>query len=147
MLHADDTVVLSTEKALFIQKCNTLIKAFANKKVSMNLKKWGFLIINPKYSSDRTDIKLSNGWFSYQSMFVASRFNLLRQWGDVNLHADDKAKSVYIKLANFIRNNPSAPVTIKRKVLMSCMNAALLYSCETWGGPYVMYECCIALLL
>ena len=137
LLHADDTVVLSTEKALFIQKCNTLIKAFANKKVSMNFKKSGFLIINPKYSSDRTDIKLNKGWLSYKSTFVylGSIFSdngALHH--DVNLHADDKAKSVYIKLANFIRNNPSAPVTIKRKVLMSCMNAALLYSCETWGG-------------
>ena len=57
---------------------------------------------------------------------------------DVNLHAEEKAKSVYIKLANFIRHNPYAPITVKRKVLSSCMNAALLYGCETWGGTSIM---------
>ena len=53
---------------------------------------------------------------------------------DVNLHADEKAKSVFIKLANFIRNNPAAPITVKRKILTSCLNASLLYGSEAWGG-------------
>ena len=38
LLHADDTAVLSTNKALFIRKCNVLMDAFKEKKVSLNLK-------------------------------------------------------------------------------------------------------------
>ena len=32
LLHADDTIVLSTERNLFIEKCNILIEAFGGKK-------------------------------------------------------------------------------------------------------------------
>ena len=39
LLHADDTVVLSTNRTLFIRKCNILLTAFKMKKVSLNFKK------------------------------------------------------------------------------------------------------------
>ena len=136
-LHTDDTIVLSTERNLFIEKCKILIDAFTNKKVAMNLRKSGFLIINPKYSADRVDVKLNNGWLSYKSSFVylgTIFWDNGTIYNDINLQADAKSKSVYIKLANFIRNNPHAPITVKRKILTSCLNAALLYGCETWGG-------------
>ena len=33
-----------------------------------------------------------------------------------------------------MRNNPAAPITVKRKLLSSCLNASLLYGCETWSS-------------
>ena len=53
---------------------------------------------------------------------------------DVNLHAKRKSKSVLIKLANFMRNNEFAPVTIKCKVLRACLKSAILYGQETWSS-------------
>ena len=31
-------------------------------------------------------------------------------------------------------NNTFAPITVKTKVLHSCVSSSLLYSCETWGS-------------
>ena len=137
LLHADDTAVLSTTRFLFIKKCNTLIAAFKQKKVSLNMKKSGFLVINPSNSGDRSDIRLDNGWLTYCNTFVYLGAIFSDNGAvsyDVNLHVAQRGKSVYVKLANFMRNNPAAPVTVKRKVLSSCLNASLLYGCETWGG-------------
>ena len=58
LLHADDTAVLNTSRELFSHKCNILIAAFQQKKVSLNLKKSGFVVINPKFPGDRNAIKL-----------------------------------------------------------------------------------------
>ena len=137
LLHADDTAVLSTNRLLFIKKCNVLLAAFKEKKVSLNLGKSGFLVINPKNQDDRCNIKLESGWLKYCSSYVYLGVIFSDNGAvstDVNLHVCQRQKSVFVKLANFIRNNPAAPVVVKRKVLRSCLNASLLYGCETWGS-------------
>ena len=48
-----------------------------------------------------------------------------------NLNLHSKNKSVYIKLANFVCNNSYAPLVVKKKVLNTCLTAAILYGCET----------------
>ena len=91
-------------------------RSIRGEEVAMNLSKSGFLIINPKCPADRVDVKLNNGWLSYKSTFVYLG-TIFSDNGtiyyDINLQADAKSKSVYIKLANFMRNNPSAPITVK----------------------------------
>ena len=137
LLHADDTAVMSTNKNLFIRKCNILLAAFKEKKVSLNLKKSGFLVINPDICEDRLDIKLDSGWLNYRSTFVylgAIFSDNGAVYNDLNLHVSNREKSVYVKLANFMRNNPAAPIIVKKKILNSCLNASLVYGCETWGG-------------
>ena len=137
LLHADDTAIMSTNKILFIRKCNILLAAFKEKKVSLNLKKSGFLVINPHTLEDRLDIKLDSGWLNYCSTFVylgAIFSDNGTVYYDLNLHVKNRGKSVFVKLANFIRNNPAAPITVKKKILNSCLNASLLYGCEAWGG-------------
>ena len=52
---------------------------------------------------------------------------------DVTLQAQNKYKNISIKLANFITNNMYAPVTVKLEIRDTCVNAVVLYSCETWG--------------
>ena len=137
LLHADDTAVLSTDKQLFIQKCNVLLQGFREKKVSLNIKKSGFLVVNPSNGNDRDNIELDNGTLKYYSSFVYLGV-IFSDRGDVStdldLHVKDREKSVYVKLANFIRNNPLTPISIKRKILMSCLEASLLYGCEAWGS-------------
>ena len=94
-------------------------------------------MINPKNRNDRKDIKLNSGWLTYNGGFVylgivfSDKGNTFH---DINLHASIKSKSVYVKLANFIRNNKCAPIDVKGKVLQSCLQASLLYGCEAWSS-------------
>ena len=100
LLHADDTAILSTERDLFIKKCNVLLQSFAERKVSLNLKKPGFLVINPLSRDDRNDIKLCSGWLSYSGTFkylgvIASDKGSVHD--DIGLHVKDREKSVLVK--------------------------------------------------
>ena len=137
ILHADDTAVLSTDRELFIGKCNTLITAFKAKKVSLNLKKSSFLVMYPDKLEDRRDIKLESGWLKYSSTYVYLGV-IISDTGsianDLDLHTAQREKSVFVKMANFMRNNQSAPINVKCKVLNSCLNASLLYGCEVWSS-------------
>ena len=137
LLHADDTAVLSTDRSLFIKKCNVLLEAFKKKKVSLNLKKSAFMVINPQRTEDRHDIKLTSGWLEYRSTYtyLGAIFSDNGSVAvDVDLHVKQRQKSVFVKLSNYMRNNQTAPITVKRKILRSCLNASLLYGCETWGS-------------
>ena len=63
---------------------------------------------------------------------IISDSNVLHK--DLASHITEKSKSVYVKLANFIRTNPFAPVTVKLIVLKACLESSLLYGCETWSS-------------
>ena len=137
LLHADDTVILSLQRNLFITKCNILISLFHEKRLGLNLGKSGFLVINPKSHEDRAPIKLESGWLKYCNSVVylgVTFSDIGSTYNDINLHASLKGKSVYIKLANFIRNNKYAPITVKMKVLRSCLLSSILYGCEAWSS-------------
>ena len=51
---------------------------------------------------------------------------------DLDLHLKQRFTNV-IKFYNFIRANKCAPISIKLKVLSSCVLSTLLYNCETFG--------------
>ena len=141
LLHADDMAVLSTNRELFIKKCNVLIDAFEEKKVTLNLKKSGFLVINPSSEDDRRIIKLKNGWLNYCSEYVYLGVIISDEGtvgNDIDLHVKDRQKTVLVKLSNFVHNNPTVPIIVKKKVLQSCLNASLLYGCEAWGGSSLL---------
>ena len=137
LLHADDTVLFSTSRELFVNKCNTLISSFRENRLELNLKKSAFMIINPDVGDIRANIKLEYGWLLYKKSVVYLGV-IVSDCGVMNveldLHVKDRSKSVYIKLANFMRNNNSAPVIIKLKILKACLESSLLYSCETWSS-------------
>ena len=101
------------------------------------MKKSGFLVINPQNKEDRMDIKLESGWLNYVKTYVYLGAIFSDNGAvsiDVDLHVQQRQKSVFVKLANYVRNNAAAPITVKRKVLNSCLNESLLYSCESWGS-------------
>ena len=47
LLHADDTLVISTNREHFIKKCTIMIEFFKNEKMILNMKKTGYMIFNP----------------------------------------------------------------------------------------------------
>ena len=68
------------------------------------------MIINPDVGDIRANVKLESGWLLYKKTAVYLGV-LVSDSGvinvDLDLHVTDRSKSVYIKLANFMRNNNS----------------------------------------
>ena len=136
LLHADDTAILSTNRALFTEKCNHMLDYFDENSLSLNLSKSGYLIINPKEGDHKCNLMLKNGFLEYNSEvkylgIKISDTGCLRE--DIDRYVKDKRSNVSIKYRNFCRRNFLAPLDIKFKVLNTCASAALLYGCETWG--------------
>ena len=136
LLHADDTLLLSTNRDLFIQKCDVLIELFHGKKMSLNYKKSGYMIINGNRDDLKCDLKIKTGFLKYRrsQTYLGAIFSdsgVLRD--DVSLFLTEKNKQVFVKLANFNLRNELAPISIKLKIVKACVNASLTYSCETWG--------------
>ena len=61
LLHADYTVIVSTNRELFIQKCNLMLDYLDTNSLSLNLSKSGYIIINGKKGIGQGDILLKNG--------------------------------------------------------------------------------------
>ena len=137
LLHADDTLVVSTNRELFTRKCNLLIEVIKNKKMSLNYKKSGYLIINGKKDDVKCHLKLESGWLKYNNEqkylgMIFSDTGMVKT--DVSTFLGKKNKEVNVKLARFLVKNEHAPVSIKLKVVDACVNASLTYACEAWGN-------------
>ena len=61
LLHADETLILSTERPLFIKKGNFMLDYFEENKLKLNLGKSGYLIIKGKNKDTKESIYLKNG--------------------------------------------------------------------------------------
>ena len=137
LLHADDTMVFSLDHESFVNKCNALLDILRDKKLTLNFKKSSYMIIHANNDTLKCDLKLATGWLPYKSSTVYLG-SIITDSGvlhlDVKKHAINKGKNVSIKLANFVYNNLYAPATVKNKILNSCVNAAVLYSSETWSS-------------
>ena len=138
LLHADDTLLLSTNRIQFTKKCNLLIKMFTDKKMQMNFKKSGYMIINGKKEIDiKCPLRLTSGWLQYKASqtYLGSIFTdtgILK--ADLSLFLEKKNKEVNVKLASFLNQNEYAPISVKLKVVNACINSALTYGCEAWGS-------------
>ena len=136
LLHADDTVILSTNRDLFVNKCNHMLDYFSENSLSLNLSKSGFLIINGKEEDIKCNLKLKNGMLPYKNELKylgvkISDSGSLRE--DVSRYVEAKRNNVSIKFRNFCRSHFLAPQFVKMKVLNSCVSSSLTYGCETWG--------------
>ena len=67
LLHANDTLLLSTNREHFTKKCNLLLNMILDKKMKLNYTKSGFMIINGKSNDLKFDLKLEIGWLKYKS--------------------------------------------------------------------------------
>ena len=136
LLHADDTVIISTDRELFIRKCNLMLHHFDENKLSLNLSKSSYMIINGKDDDLKCDLVLDSGKIVYSSEYVylgavISDTGSIKY--DIDRYVNNKRPNVTIKYNNFLRMNFLAPLLIKLKVLDVCVTSSLTYGCETWG--------------
>ena len=68
LLHADDTLLLSTNRESFVYKCNILLKQIAEKKMKLNYSKSAYMIINGKKNDGKSNLKLNSAWLQYKSV-------------------------------------------------------------------------------
>ena len=140
LLHADDTVVISTDRELFIKKCNTMLKYFKDNSMSLNFPKSSYLIINPKDNDTKSDLHLEYGRIEYKAKYVYLGV-VVSDTGsishDIEQFVESKRANVTIKFNNFLRKNFLAPLPEKLKVLDVCVSTTLTYGCETWGTASV----------
>ena len=137
LLHADDTLIISTNRETFVHKCNTMIQTLNDKKMLLNYKKSGYLIINGRENDLKCDLKIDSGWLQYKTSqkylgVIISDTGILKI--DLSLFLEKKKKEVNVKLASFLIKHDTAPLSVKLKVVNACVNSALTYGCEAWGS-------------
>jgi len=136
LLHADDTAIISTERSLFIDKCNHMLDYFSDNKLGLNLGKSGYLIINGKDADDKSTLILNNGSLKYKKSVIYLGATISDSGNinnDIQIHTNDKRANVTVKFTNFCSKNIIAPLMIKLKVLNICAVPSLIYASETWG--------------
>lgn len=135
LLHADDALIFSINRELFINKCNLTFEKFASMGLSLNNKS-AFLVINSKNSIDKLPFETINGYLHYKScikylgVYINDKGSLN---DDINYSINLKKSEIIVKLRNFCVNNISCPWFIKKLILNSCIDSCILYSCETWS--------------
>ena len=137
LVHADDTLLISTERTLFINKCNAMMEYFQVNKLTLNLSKSSYLIINPTHVDCRNTITLKKGYLEYKAIqlylgvIVSDDGKLVK---DVKEHIISKKGSIMIKFTNFCVKNYLAPLNTKLSVIDACVVSSLCYASETWGN-------------
>ena len=141
LLHADDTVILSTDHKLFIKKCNHLIDYFNENKLNLNINKSAYMIVNSKKQDGKQPLKLKSGDIEYRSTYTYLGAPITDSGyisKDLKEHLKVKRPNVLVKLSRFISNNIHSPFAIKKKVLKACVNSSLLYGCEIWADANLL---------
>ena len=123
LIHADDTIILSTDKNKFIHKCNETVKFIKKNKLKLNVGKCVFTVINSKDPSDKAHIEIDGGFIKYGNKFeylgvVISDSGSVKK--DVKYFLDNKRSNVSIKYLNFCMTNRNAPLSVKLDVLDRC---------------------------
>ena len=137
LLHADDTVIISTDKDKFTHKCNHLIEYFSVNKLRLNISKSAYLIIGNNRNADKTPLVLKSGCINYESQYTYLGVPITDSGSiaqDLKAHLKLRRPSIIVKLGRFLGANSMCPIAIKLKVLRACVNSSLLYGCEAWSG-------------
>ena len=140
LLHADDTIVISTDRETFVRKCNLMLEYFDQNRLSLNFSKSKYMIINAKEKDLKCDIQLNTGKFEYCQEYVYLGAVITDTGSvayDIERYVELKRANVTIKFVNFLRKNFLAPLSIKLNVLDVCVVTSLTYACETWGSASI----------
>ena len=146
LLHADDTVLLSTSRETLVNKCKEMVRFFNEKKLSLNIGKSRFVIINGKLDDTKEKLDIGSGFLSYTQFCTylgttISDSGKLKDGLEKNIF--EKRSNITIKFPNFYRSNYMAPISIKFDVLKACLKSTILYGCEIWGNSKLdKLECC-----
>ena len=137
LLHADDTVIISTQENLFIQKCNIMLQYFSENKLKLNLGKSGYMVITNDSKIRKNKLEINNGYLKYKNVMkylgiqINDSGNIKK---DADLFVNDKRGEICTKFTTFCAYNYLAPLSIKLKVLNACLLSSILYGCECWGN-------------
>ena len=130
LFHADDANILAASRDHHLSKIRSMFFYCNLNVIKVQLSKCMFMVIN-RSGDDKDDIEL-NGYgilpITNEIMILGtpiSESGNLRE--DLNTHLNIRYKNC-IKFFNFIRENRSAPTSIKLKVLTSCVTST---SCVT----------------
>ena len=134
LIHADDANILSSSRENMILKIKSVLSYCTLNKIQMQLSKCKFIVIN-RSDNDKKDFITDIGPISSVNQFIIlgsplTYTGILKD--DLDAHLKERFKNI-IKYFNFIRSNKTAPISIKLKVLSSCVRSTILYNCETFG--------------
>ena len=136
LVHADDANLIAKSRELMIEKLKTLLVYCKTNSIILQPTKCYFTVINGD-ESDKSPLKISEtavvefkNYLEILGSHISMNIKL-----DIELHFKKRFKNV-IKYFNFVRSNKIAPVSVKLKVMKSCVMSTLLYNCETFG-PYI----------
>ena len=135
LLHADGTVILSSYRSKFIDKCNSMT-FFNSNRLSLNIGKSGYMVVSKK-SVERKSIQLNSGILKYKESYNYLGYELTGSGGirkDFKCHLNNHRSNTSTKFLNFSNLNFLASLQIKLKVLTACIKSTYLYSCEVWGN-------------
>ena len=116
-----------------------MLDYFHENQLTLNLSKSAYMVINGKNEA-KTGIQLKNGILEYVSSYtylgaIITDTGSIKH--DVTCHINSKRSNLTIKYNNFCKKNYLAPLHIKQTVLDTCVNASLIYGCESWGNNLV----------
>ena len=133
LVHADDALLLATQKLKLLQKFQALENYCNENKISLQLTKCSFMSIN---SNEKDPIQLKEGVIknSVETLYLGS---VISESGNINQDIKMEIRSKekgFNKFFAFLHSNYNAPLKVKLKVLNSCLYSSVLYNCETWGN-------------
>ena len=130
LLFMDDTVTFSSTREKLEEKLYLLKRCTNDIGMSMHPSKSQFISVNKKDNQpiqlDSVTIKPTHSYI-YLGTPIADA-SITQQ---VELHVNMKSCHTY-KFSSFLLKNSDAPYLVKQSVWRSALNAAILYSCETW---------------
>ena len=133
LIHADDANLFATTRHLMIQKIEHVLEYCDLNSIILQASKCWFTVING-ISEDKESLQIVN----MEPIKFAEHLEILGSHissslkRDLELHFDKRFKNV-IKYFNYIKANRLAPVSVKLKVMRSCVMSTLLYNCEAFG--------------
>ena len=136
LLHADDTLIISTSKDNFITKCTAMFQYFNTENMLLNMNKSGYMIFNATTNDIKQDLVIAGQILMYKQnqIYLGLLFNDNGNISsDIDEHTKQKSSNITIKLQNFLIKNKFAPLNVKMKVLNACVNSSLMYGCESWA--------------
>ena len=148
LIHADDTIIVSTNKQKFIHKCNLTMKFFQENKLKLNMGKCKYIVINRSIRDKKESLVLEGGTLKYTDslkylgVYITSDGLISK---DVKHYLSTVRPTISLKFTNFCNLNKNAPLHVKLDVLDKCAVPALLYACEVWGRCFheaeAIYRC------
>ena len=104
LVHADDTIIISTQLDQFKIKCNYMIDYFLDNSLSLNLDKSSYFIINPKSTDHKISLNLAYGYLKYKAtqkylgVIITDSGNMKQ---DISQFIHEKRSNVSVKFVNF----------------------------------------------